>query len=100
MGKEVEIDESLFVKVKHHKGKDLGRPQIWVFGMYERITKKVLFVVVPKRDAPTLLNVIYKHIAPQTKVFSDCWSAYDRIQKLKNRDYTHLTVNHSVLKFT
>lgn len=47
----VEIDESLFVKVKHNKGKDLGRPQIWVFGMYERKEKatdksKVLFVVV------------------------------------------------------
>ncbi len=28
VGKVVEIDESLFVKVKHHKGKDLNRPQI------------------------------------------------------------------------
>jgi transposase-like protein len=33
VGKVVEIDESLFVKVKHHKGKDMNRPQIWIFGM-------------------------------------------------------------------
>ena len=31
----LEIDESLFIKVKHHKGKDLKRP----YGLYERETK-------------------------------------------------------------
>ena len=46
----VEIDESLFIKVKHHRGKDLKRPQVWVFGLYERNTKKCFFVKVPKRD--------------------------------------------------
>jgi hypothetical protein len=40
---EVEIDESLFIKVTHHKGNDLARPQFWVFGLYERDTKRILF---------------------------------------------------------
>jgi hypothetical protein len=62
----VEIDESLFVKVKHHKGKDLKRPLVWVFGIYESETKRVLFFVVPSRDAFTLLNIIYKHCAPKS----------------------------------
>ncbi len=35
-GKIVEIDESMFAKVKHFKGKDLQRRQLWVFGMKER----------------------------------------------------------------
>lgn len=39
----VEIDESLFIKVTHHKGNDLARPQFWVFGLYERDTKRILF---------------------------------------------------------
>ena len=43
-----EIDESLFVKIKHHKGKDLTRSQQWVLGIYERNTKKCIFVPVPK----------------------------------------------------
>ncbi len=62
----IEIDENLFVKVKHHKGKDLKRPQVWVFGMYERESKKCFFVQVPKRDASTLLNIIYKHVVSGT----------------------------------
>ncbi|RNA22441.1 transposase [Brachionus plicatilis] len=38
----VEIDESLFIRVKHHKGKDLKREQIWVFGVYERESHRCL----------------------------------------------------------
>ena len=91
----IEIDESLFIKVKHHKGKDLARPQVWVFGMYERESKKCLFIVVPKRDAFTLLNVIYKHIAPNSIIHSDCWSAYCRIRKL-DKNFSHRTVNHDL----
>ena len=53
----IEIDKSLFVKVKHLKGKDLVPKQVWIFGMYER-PLDVLFVEVPSRDARTLLNVI------------------------------------------
>jgi hypothetical protein len=47
--KVVEIDESLFVRVKHGKGKDLKRSQVWVFGMVEREDEeRCLFFVVPK----------------------------------------------------
>ena len=65
-GSIVEIDESLFVRVKHHRGKDLQRPQVWVFGLYDRETQRVLFEVVPIRDAFTLLNIIYKYCDPKT----------------------------------
>ena len=91
----IEIDESLFVKVKHHKGKDLGRPQVWVFGLYERDSKKLLFIVLPKRDAYTLLNVIYEHVKQNSIIYSDCWSSYNRIKRL-DKHFEHFTVNHDL----
>ena len=98
-GKVVEIDESLFIKVKHHKGKDLSRPQVWIFGMYERDpireNKRCLFVIVPKRDARTLLNVIYQYILHGSVIFSDCWAAYNKIDQLP-KDYEHRRVNHDL----
>ncbi|CAF0916032.1 unnamed protein product [Brachionus calyciflorus] len=89
-GKVVEIDESLFVRVKHGKGKDLKRGRVWVFGMYERGSRKCLFFVVHKCDGVNLLNIIYRHIAPNTIIHSDCWAAYNRI-RLLNKNYIHLT---------
>ncbi|CAF1013962.1 unnamed protein product [Brachionus calyciflorus] len=69
----VEIDESMFVRVKHNRGKDLKRERIWVFGLYERGTSRCLFFEVPKRNAVNLLSIFYKHVAPNTIIHSDCW---------------------------
>ena len=89
------VDESLFVKMKHHKGKDLKIPQVWVFGLYERQTKKCIFVVVPSRDAFTLLNVIYQYVKPRTVIHSDCWRSNIRIRSL-DKHFEHKTVNHNL----
>jgi len=91
----VEKDDSLFIKVKHFKGIDLARPQVWVIGMYERDTKRLLFLAVPKRNPVTLLNLIYKHGAPNTTIYSDCWASYVRIRNY-DKIFTHLTVNHDL----
>ena len=40
-GKTVEIDESMFGKRRYHRGRILGRRQMWVLGGVCRETKKV-----------------------------------------------------------
>ena len=37
----VEIDESLFFKVEHNRGRDTRRPPVWVLGMYLRASNTV-----------------------------------------------------------
>lgn len=90
----VEIDESLYSKVKYNRGKDLRRAQVWVFGLVERgDNAKCYMEIVPNREALTLLNIIYNKCAPGTIVYSDCWSSYNKISQFKN--FSHQTVNHS-----
>ncbi|RNA05329.1 hypothetical protein BpHYR1_031816 [Brachionus plicatilis] len=49
----VEIDQFLYAKVKHIKGKDLKRPQVWTFNLLQRLDnvtgKKCYLQVVPNR---------------------------------------------------
>lgn len=63
--------------------------------MYERDTKKCLFVVVPSRDAFTLLNIIYKHVKASSTIYSDCWKSYNRLKQL-DKSFEHMTVNHDI----
>jgi hypothetical protein len=90
----VQIDESLFAKVKHHVGKDLARKQVWVFGMVDVKFDLIYFQCVPDRTASTLLSIIYEHVVPDTTVNSDCWPSYKKISLLHQSKLKHQTVNH------
>lgn len=87
--KEVEIDESMFSRRKYHRGKILQ--ETWVFGLYDRTTKKVLVCPVEDRTAETLLAVIKGWILPGTTIISDKWRAYSCLEK---EGYKLLQVNH------
>ena len=55
---DVEIDESLFGrKVKYNRGKPTGN-RIWIFGMVERSSNRIILYPVDKRDAETLIPLI------------------------------------------
>ncbi|CAF0955135.1 unnamed protein product [Brachionus calyciflorus] len=100
-GRIVEIDESMYAKVKHWVGKDLSRERIWVFGLVESCSKdcdvddsKCYLEIVKNREADTLLQIIYEKCLDGTTIYSDCWSSYNKINCFKN--FKHRTVNHSV----
>ncbi|CAF1088466.1 unnamed protein product [Brachionus calyciflorus] len=97
LGKIIEIDESLYAKLKHGKGKDLKRPNVWVFGLVQRKDSSTngscYLQVVPNREAETLLSIIYDKCLPGSIIYSDCWSSYNKISQLQY--YQHQTVNHS-----
>ena len=50
-------------------------------------------VSVEDRTGATLIPIIKQYIPPGTKVMSDCWKSYDRLEE---EGYIHSTVNHSL----
>jgi transposase-like protein len=86
----VEIDEAKFGRRKYNRGRLITGQ--WVFGGVERQTKKMFVIPVPSRKAEVLLPLIKDHIAPGSVIHSDCWKAYQQINK---SIYQHHVVNHS-----
>ena len=50
-------------------------------------------VSVEDKTAATLIPIIKRYILPGTKVMSDCWKSYERLEE---GGYIHGTVNHSL----
>ena len=63
-------------------------------GMIERGGDKYRLEICPgnKRDENTLISLIQKHVAAETKIITDCWKGYTNLEKY---GYVHETVNHS-----
>ena len=92
IGKIVEIDESKFGKTKYNRGREISGQ--WVFGIFERGSKKVKIISVQDRSANTLLKLIKDNIEPGTTIYSDSWRSY---HSLNEQGYDPHMVNHSVL---
>ena len=88
----VEIDESLFGrKCKHNRGNPSSGSRVWIFGMVERQTNRMIIYPVEDRTRATLIPIIKKHVAPGTKIYSDAWGAYNT---LNDEGYEHFVVCH------
>ena len=90
--KTVEIDECKFGRRKYNRGRPVKGH--WVFGGVERESGRTFLVPVPDRIPYTLTSESRAWIEPGTTLISDCWAAY---QDIGSNDYTHRTVNHSIL---
>ena len=88
----MEIDESKFgAKRKYKRGR--VSEGLWVFGVVERGSQKVLLFGVPDRTRETLVHrLITTHIRPGTVIYSDQFTPYIPLNQL---GYIHLSVNHS-----
>lgn len=88
----IQIDESHFFKAKHNVGRQLGMPQLWVFGMIDSNTQRVMVESVTSRDAETLIPMIISATVPNSIIHSDQWAAYNQLGAF---GYRHFTVNHT-----
>ncbi len=75
----VELDESLFMQRKYHRG--AHEEKRWVFGGVEREDSENLFLVQlpmignqPQRDAATLLPLIRQWVRPGSHIYTDGWA--------------------------
>lgn len=78
-GKVVEIDEAKFGKRKYNRGRVIHGQ--WLFGGFERNSKKIFLEAVENRNSSTLLEIIKRKIEVGTTIISDCWKAYDCLRE-------------------
>ncbi len=64
---EVEIDESFFGRrCKYHRGNPKIGVRIWILGIVERRSNRLLLFPLYHRDEETLCTLIERHVAPGT----------------------------------
>jgi len=88
----VAIDESVVARRKPGNAQGRPVPAQWVFGGVDLGTGEFFMQLVPRRDEATLLPIINRYILPGTRIWSDEWAAYRR---LNQHGFLHETVNHT-----
>jgi len=87
----IEIDECQIGRRKHHRGRE--RNEVWLLGMIVRGSNPPsLFIQdVKKRNRETLEPIIQRHVNRCSRIFTDGWRAYRR---LNNLGFRHSVVVH------
>jgi len=79
----VEIDETLMT---HQNGL-----QMWVLGIFDRVTKDFWCWPVPDRTVETLIPIITQHVGQNARIYTDGWQSYTRLSR---EGYDHRVVPH------
>jgi len=85
----IEVDEAFFGRKKHNNQKI-------VMGAIERNTNKLKLGEIPDREQDSLEYFLYKKVDTESKLHTDCWTAY---YDLYWNGYGHEMHNHSQGKF-
>ena len=93
----VHVDEICALRRKYNRG--IYKPQSWLLGGIDFLTKKAFLVIVPDRTRQTLFNIIFDKVLPGTQINTDCLSSYRTLSTVSDADgnnfYNYYTVNHS-----
>ena len=90
---DVEIDESMFGrKCKYHRGNPHVGCKVWVVGLVERGSGRMILYPVENRDEATILKIVRRHVLPGSRIFTDGWGSYRKVNDLGC--YEHFTVIH------
>ncbi|MGO9095740.1 MAG: IS1595 family transposase [Bryobacteraceae bacterium] len=99
-GPSVEMDETYFGGRTHGKGRGLHlENKTPIVGIVER-KGRVMARVTPKVNAHFLMGMAREHIVAESTVYTDEFSAYDRLPRLRDEQgrplrYSHRQINHS-----
>ncbi|KCZ79185.1 hypothetical protein H312_03429, partial [Anncaliia algerae PRA339] len=67
----VEIDESKFGRRKYYKGHKVE--VICVLSIVQRTLKRrIILIPLNNRNPQTLINIIKKHVYPESFIYTDC----------------------------
>jgi transposase-like protein len=89
----VQIDESKFGKRKYNRGHRVEGAWVLV-GVEITADRKVFAEVVENRTESTIVEVLQRHVARGSTIWTDCFSSYKNLSRIFN--IVHQTVNHSV----
>ncbi|XP_060084565.1 uncharacterized protein LOC132563829 [Ylistrum balloti] len=90
----VEIDESLFgKKCKYNRGYRQSGVRVWIVGLVERASNKLVLYPVSDRTAETLETIIQRHVVVGATIYTDSWRGYDHLNDL---GYNHFSLVHKI----
>uniref|UniRef100_A0A914D7J1 Metalloendopeptidase n=1 Tax=Acrobeloides nanus TaxID=290746 RepID=A0A914D7J1_9BILA len=93
-GLTVEADET-FLSGRHgRRGRRVRKRPKWIFVIVERGSGLSYLRIVRRRNAATLIPIIFRHVRFGSYVMTDEWRSYRRLQRL-NR-FRHRAVNHGL----
>ena len=90
-GRVIEVDEMKMGR-KYQQGRIVEGS--WIIGFIDVESNEIRLDICPqnKRDQETLLQLVQKHVAPNSTVFTDAWKGYNN---LSANGFEHWCVNHT-----
>lgn len=91
---EYEVDE-LILKHVWDSEHDIMLPIIWIQGILERATGKIVLYRIPDRTIASMTNTVRELIPAGSYIYTDEHASYRCLSTFDDKPYVHFAVNHS-----